>query len=61
MRMRYETGVQHLGEEDFKRSTGVQRSILDLIRQVIEQELGHVGRPPSKPGRSTSTNLDVLV
>ena len=45
MRMRYET-VQNLSEEDFKRSTGVKRSTFDIMRQVIEQELGHFGRPP---------------
>jgi hypothetical protein len=43
--MRYET-VQNLSEEDFKRSTGVKRSTFDIMRQVIEQELGHFGRPP---------------
>ncbi len=43
--MRYET-VQCLSEEDFKRSTGVQRSTFDIMRQVIEQELGNFGRPP---------------
>jgi hypothetical protein len=45
MRMRYET-VQHLSEEDFKRSTGVKRLTFDIMRQVIEQELGNFGRPP---------------
>ncbi len=43
--MRYET-VQHLSEEDFKRSTGIKRSTFDIMRHVIEQELGHFGRPP---------------
>jgi hypothetical protein len=43
--MRYET-VQNLSEEDFKRSTGVKRSTFDIMRHVIEQELGHFGRPP---------------
>jgi hypothetical protein len=45
MRMRYET-VQNLSEEDFKRSTGVKRLTFDMMRQVIEQELGNFGRPP---------------
>jgi hypothetical protein len=45
MRMRYET-VQHLSEEDFKRSTGVKRSSFDIMRQIVEQELGNFGRPP---------------
>jgi hypothetical protein len=45
MRMRYET-VQNLSEEDFKRSTGVKRLTFDIMRQVIEQELGNFGRPP---------------
>jgi hypothetical protein len=43
--MRYET-VHSLSEEDFKRSTGVQRSTFNTMRQVIEQELGNFGRPP---------------
>lgn len=45
MRMRYEI-AQHLSEEDFKRSTGVKRSTFDMMRQVVEQELGNFGRPP---------------
>jgi hypothetical protein len=45
MRMRYET-VQNLSEEDFKRSTGVKRSTFDMMRHVVEQELGNFGRPP---------------
>jgi hypothetical protein len=43
--MRYET-VHSLSEEDFKRSTGVQRSTFDTMRQIIEQKLGNFGRPP---------------
>ncbi len=43
--MRYET-AQCLIEEDFKRSTGVERSTFEMMRQVIEQELGNFGRPP---------------
>jgi hypothetical protein len=40
--MKYET-VQNLIEEDFKRPTGVQRSTFDIIRQMIEQDLGNFG------------------
>jgi hypothetical protein len=43
--MRYET-VYSLSEEDLKRSTGVQRSTFNTIRQIIEQKLGNFGRPP---------------
>jgi hypothetical protein len=43
--MRYET-VHNLSKEDFKRSTEVQRSTFDTMRQAIEQELGNFGRPP---------------
>jgi hypothetical protein len=43
--MRYET-VQHLSDEDFKRSTGVKRSTFIKMFQVVEQELREFGRPP---------------
>jgi hypothetical protein len=43
--MRYET-VQHLSDEDFKRSTGVKRSTFIKMLQVVEQELREFGRPP---------------
>jgi hypothetical protein len=43
--MRYET-VQHLSDEDFKRSTGVNRSTFIKMLQVVEQELREFGRPP---------------
>jgi hypothetical protein len=58
MRMRYET-VQHLNEEDFKRSTGVQRSTFDMMRHVVEQELGYFGRPP-KLGRADQLLLTLM-
>jgi hypothetical protein len=45
MHMRYET-VQHLSDEDFKRSTGVNRSTFIKMLQVVEQELREFGRPP---------------
>jgi hypothetical protein len=41
--MRYT--VQHLSEEDFKRSTGDQCLTFDIMRQMIEQKLGIFGRP----------------
>ncbi len=56
--MRYEI-VLHLSEEDFKRSTGVQRSTFDRMRQVIEQELGNFGRPP-KLSRSDQLLLTLM-
>jgi hypothetical protein len=43
--MRYET-VQHLSDEDFKRSTGVNRSTFIKMLQVVEQEVREFGRPP---------------
>jgi hypothetical protein len=43
--MRYET-VQHLSYEDFKRSTGVNRSTFIKMLHVVEQELREFGRPP---------------
>jgi hypothetical protein len=43
--MRYKT-VHSLSEEDLKRSTGVQRSTFNTMRQIIEQKLGNFGRPP---------------
>lgn len=42
--MRYET-LQCFSEEDFKRSTGVQRSTFDTMRQAVEQGLRNFGRP----------------
>src|SRR3972149_6285596 len=43
--MRYET-VQTLKDEDFKRSTGVQRSTFEKMLGVVEQGLRDFGRPP---------------
>jgi hypothetical protein len=43
--MRYET-VQKLRDEDFKRSTGVQRSTYEKMLVVVEQGLRDFGRPP---------------
>jgi hypothetical protein len=43
--MRYET-VQKLKDEDFKRSTGVQRSTFGKILEVVEKGLRDFGRPP---------------
>jgi len=43
--MRYET-VQVLRDEDFKRSTGVQRSTFKEMLEVVEKGLRDFGRPP---------------
>ena len=43
--MRYET-VQALNDEDFKRSTGVQRSTFEKMLKVVEAGLRDFGRPP---------------
>src|SRR5664279_4430089 len=43
--MRYET-VQKLKDEDFKRSTGVQRSTFEKMLEVVEKGLREFGRPP---------------
>ena len=43
--MRYET-VHSLSEEDFKRSTGVQRSTFAKMLEAVEQGLRNFGRPP---------------
>jgi len=43
--MRYET-VQKLKDEDFKRSTGVQRSTFEKMLEVVETGLCDFGRPP---------------
>ena len=43
--MRYET-VQTLKDEDFKRSTGVQRSTFEKMLEVVETGLRDFGRPP---------------
>jgi hypothetical protein len=43
--MRYET-VQTLKDEDFKRSTGVQRCTFEKMLKVVEAGLRDFGRPP---------------
>ena len=43
--MRYET-VEKLKDEDFKRSTGVQRSTFEKMLEVVEKGLREFGRPP---------------
>jgi hypothetical protein len=43
--MRYET-VQKLKDEEFKRSTGVQRSTFEKMLGVVEEGLRTFGRPP---------------
>jgi hypothetical protein len=43
--MRYET-VQKLKDEDFKRSTGIQRSTFEKMLEVVEDGLRDFGRPP---------------
>lgn len=43
--MRYET-VEKLKDEDFKRSTGVQRRTFEKMLDVVEAGLRDFGRPP---------------
>jgi hypothetical protein len=43
--MRYET-VQRLRDEEFKRSTGVQRSTFEKMLEVVAKGLRDFGRPP---------------
>lgn len=43
--MKYET-VQTLKDEEFKRSTGVQRSTFEKMLKVVEAGLRDFGRPP---------------
>ena len=42
--MRFET-VQKLKDEEFKRSTGVQRSTFEKMLEVVESGLRNFGRP----------------
>ena len=56
--MRYET-VQALKEEDFKRSTGVQRSTFEKMLQVVEAGLRDFGRPP-KLGRADQLLMTLM-
>jgi hypothetical protein len=59
--MRYET-VRHLSDEDFKRSTGVNRSTFIKTLQVVEQEVREFGRPPklSRADQLLLTLIDLL-
>jgi hypothetical protein len=43
--MRYET-VQNLSEEEFKRATGVRRATFNRMLEVLQQDVGNMGRPP---------------
>jgi Helix-turn-helix of DDE superfamily endonuclease len=43
--MKYET-IKLLKEADFKRCTGVQRSVFELMLAVVESGLRDFGRPP---------------
>jgi hypothetical protein len=43
--MKYKT-VQKLKDEDFKRSTGVQRGTFEKMLEVVEAGLRDFGRPP---------------
>jgi len=43
--MKYDT-VQTLSDEDFKRSTGVQRKTFEKMLTVVTTELRDFGRPP---------------
>jgi len=43
--MRYET-IKTLSDEDFKRSTGVQRATFEKMLEVVETGLRDFGRPP---------------
>jgi hypothetical protein len=56
--MRYES-VQRLSAEDFKRSTGVQRSTFAKMLEVVEQGLRNFGRPP-KLGRADQLLLTLM-
>ena len=56
--MRYET-VQALNDEEFKRSTGVQRSTFEKMLTVVEAGLRDFGRPP-KLGRADQLLLTLM-
>ena len=56
--MRYET-VQMLKEEDFKRSTGVQRSTFEKMLEVVETGLRNFGRP-SKLSRADQLLMTLM-
>ena len=56
--MRYET-IQALKDEDFKRSTGVQRSTFEKMLKVVEAGLRDFGRPP-KLGRADQLLMTLM-
>jgi hypothetical protein len=56
--MRYET-VQALKDEDFRRSTGVQRSTFEKMLKVVEAGLRDFGRPP-KLGRADQLLMTLM-
>ena len=56
--MRYET-VQLLKDEDFKRSTGVQRSTFEKMLEVVETGLRNFGRP-SKLSRADQLLMTLM-
>jgi hypothetical protein len=56
--MKYET-VQTLKDEEFKRSTGVQRSTFDEMLKVVEAGIRDFGRPP-KLGRADQLLLTLM-
>ena len=56
--MRYET-VQALKDEDFKRSTGVQRSTIEKMLEVFTAGLRDFGRP-TKLSRANQLLLTLM-
>ena len=56
--MRYET-VQSLKDEDFKRSTGVQRRTFEKMLAVVETGLRDFGRP-TKLGRADQLLMTLM-
>jgi hypothetical protein len=56
--MKYET-VQALKDEEFKRSTGVQRSTFEKMLKVVEAGLRDFGRPP-KLGRADQLLMTLM-
>ena len=56
--MKYET-LQALKDEEFKRSTGVQRSTFDEMLKVVEAGLRAFGRPP-KLGRADQLLMTLM-
>jgi len=56
--MRYET-IRALKDEDFKRSTGVQRSTFEKMLKVVEAGLRDFGRPP-KLGRADQLLMTLM-